>query len=50
MLKVSQIDVYYGKVQALWEVSFNVEEREIVSLVGANGAGKSTLLKTISGV
>ncbi len=50
MLKVSQIDVYYGKVQALWEVSFNVEEREIVSLVGANGAGKSTLLKTISGI
>lgn len=50
MLKVFHIDVYYGKVQALWEVSFNVQEREIVSLVGANGAGKSTLLKTISGI
>lgn len=50
MLKVSQIDVYYGKIQALWEVSFHVQEREIVSLVGANGAGKSTLLKTISGI
>ncbi len=50
MLKVSQIDVYYGKVQALWEVSFIVEEGEIVSLVGANGAGKSTVLKTISGI
>ncbi len=50
MLKVSQIDVYYGKIQALWGVSFNVQGREIVSLVGANGAGKSTLLKTISGI
>jgi len=50
MLKVSHIDVHYGKVQALWDVSFNVEKREIVSLVGANGAGKSTLLKTLSGI
>jgi branched-chain amino acid transport system ATP-binding protein len=50
MLKVSHIDVYYGKVQALWDVSFHVEDGEIISLVGANGAGKSTLLKTISGI
>jgi len=50
MLKVSHIDVYYGKVQALWDVSFYVDQGEIVSLVGANGAGKSTLLKTISGI
>ena len=50
MLKVSHIDVHYGKVQALWDVTFNVEKREIVSLVGANGAGKSTLLKTLSGI
>lgn len=50
MLKVSNIDVYYGKVQALWNVSFYIDRGEIVSLVGANGAGKSTLLKTISGI
>ncbi|MGB7623668.1 MAG: ABC transporter ATP-binding protein [Terriglobia bacterium] len=50
MLKVESIDVYYGDLQVLWEVSFEVREREIVVLVGANGAGKSTTLKTISGL
>ncbi|MCK4273412.1 MAG: ABC transporter ATP-binding protein, partial [Dehalococcoidales bacterium] len=43
-------DVFYGDVQALWEVSIQVEEGTIVALVGANGAGKTTLLKTISGI
>ncbi|UCG54327.1 MAG: ABC transporter ATP-binding protein, partial [Dehalococcoidia bacterium] len=43
-------NVFYGKLQALWNVSFHVEEREIVALVGANAAGKSTILKTISGL
>lgn len=50
MLKVGGIDVYYGDLQVLWEVSFEVREKEIVVLVGANGAGKSTTLKTISGL
>jgi branched-chain amino acid transport system ATP-binding protein len=50
MLKVSGIDVFYGDLQVLWDVSFEVREREILVLVGANGAGKSTTLKTISGL
>jgi branched-chain amino acid transport system ATP-binding protein len=50
MLKISQIDVFYGDVQVLWEVSFEVREKEILVLVGANGAGKSTTLRTISGL
>ncbi|WP_017756706.1 ABC transporter ATP-binding protein [Calidifontibacillus oryziterrae] len=50
MLKVDQIDVYYGNIQALKEVSLQVNEGEIVTLIGANGAGKSTLLKTLSGL
>ncbi len=39
MLKVDKIDVYYGKVQALFQVSLEVGENEIVSIIGANGAG-----------
>ena len=50
MLKVSNIDVAYGDVQVLWDVSFEVREQEILVLVGANGAGKSTTLRTISGL
>ena len=49
MLKVSHVDTYYDKVQALHDVSLEVGEHEIISLIGANGAGKSTLLKAISG-
>jgi len=50
MLKVSGIDVFYGDLQVLWNVSFEVRDKEILVLVGANGAGKSTSLKTISGL
>ncbi len=50
MLKVEHIDVFYGDLQVLWEVSFEVHEGEIVVLLGANGAGKSTTLKTISSI
>ena len=50
MLKVSEIDVYYGDMQALRNVSIDVNQGEIVSVIGSNGAGKSTLLKTVSGM
>jgi branched-chain amino acid transport system ATP-binding protein len=48
MLKVKGIDVFYGDLQVLWDVSFEVKEKEILVLVGANGAGKSTTIRTIS--
>ncbi|MEW6261893.1 MAG: ABC transporter ATP-binding protein [Thermodesulfobacteriota bacterium] len=50
MLRIENLEVAYGKVQALWGVSLDLTEGEIVALVGANGAGKTTLLKTISGL
>ncbi|MER2173277.1 MAG: ABC transporter ATP-binding protein [Carnobacterium sp.] len=50
MLKVKDLSVYYGVIQATKEISFEVNEGEIVSLIGANGAGKSTVLKAISGL
>ena len=50
MLKINNIDAYYGKVQVLHDVSLEVGENEIISLIGANGAGKSTLMKTVMGL
>ena len=50
MLNVQDINVYYGNIHAIKDVSFRVEDGEIVTLIGANGAGKSTTLKTISGL
>lgn len=50
MLKIQDIHVYYGAIHAVKGVSFEVNEGEIVALIGANGAGKSTILKTISGL
>ena len=50
MLKVDDLNVYYGSIHALKGVTLHVDEGEIVTLIGANGAGKSTLLKTISGL
>ena len=50
MLKIDDIHVYYGAIHAIKGVSFEVNEGEIVALIGANGAGKSTILKTVSGL
>lgn len=50
MLKVEDLHVYYGSIHAIKGVSFEVEEGEIVTLIGANGAGKSTTLNTVSGL
>ncbi|MBW1802151.1 MAG: ABC transporter ATP-binding protein [Deltaproteobacteria bacterium] len=50
LLKVSNIDVFYGGFQALWDVSIEVRTGEILALIGANASGKSTLLDTISGL
>ncbi len=50
MLKVERINVFYGDMQALWDISFQVGEGKIVTIVGSNGAGKTTSLSTISGL
>ncbi len=50
MLKVQDLQVYYGAIHAIKGISFEVNEGEIVALIGANGAGKSTILKTVSGL
>ena len=50
LLKVEGINVYYGAIHAIKDISFEVNEGEIVTLIGANGAGKSTILKTVSGL
>jgi branched-chain amino acid transport system ATP-binding protein len=50
MLSLKQVDVYYGSIQALWQISLDVRQGEIVTIVGSNGAGKSTVLRTITGL
>jgi branched-chain amino acid transport system ATP-binding protein len=50
LLDVKDLEVFYGRIQALRGISFSVEEGEIVTLIGANGAGKTTTMKTMSGV
>ncbi len=49
MLEVENIDVSYGDIRALWDVTFSANDGEIVALVGSNGAGKTTVLKTVAG-
>jgi branched-chain amino acid transport system ATP-binding protein len=50
LLELKNVSVHYGRIQALRDISFGVEEGEIVSLIGANGAGKTTTMRTISGL
>ena len=50
MLKVTNANVFYGKIHAIKDVSFEVNDGEVVALIGANGAGKSTILRTVSGL
>lgn len=50
VLKVENLSVHYGMIQAVRDVSFEVNEGEVVSLIGANGAGKTTILRTLSGL
>jgi len=50
LVEISEINVHYGDVQVLHELTLEVSEREVVTIVGANGAGKTTLLKTIAGI
>jgi len=50
MLRIDGIDVYYGDVQALWNVSISVSKAEVAAIIGSNGAGKTTLLKAIMGI
>jgi branched-chain amino acid transport system ATP-binding protein len=50
VLKFNKVNVFYGSVQVLWDVSLNVDDGEIVAVVGANGAGKTTLLKAMMGL
>ena len=50
ILEINNINCFYGNIQVLWDVTLNVEEAEIVALLGANAAGKTTLLNTITGI
>ena len=50
LLKVEGINVYYGAIHAIKDISFQVNQGEIVTLIGANGAGKTTTLQTVSGL
>ncbi len=50
MLRIEALSVFYHRIQALWDISFNVEEKSITVILGSNGAGKSTILNTIAGL
>ena len=50
MLKIENLNCFYGNVQALWDIQMNIDEGEVVALLGANGAGKTTLLNALTGL
>ena len=50
MLEVKDLEVYYGMIQAIKGISFEVNQGEVIALIGANGAGKTTTLQTITGI
>lgn len=50
MLEIKDLEVYYGVIQAIKGISFDVNEGEVIALIGANGAGKTTTLQTITGM
>jgi len=50
MLNINGLNIFFGKIQVLWDVSLNVRENEMVAVIGANASGKTTLLKAISGL
>ena len=50
MLEIKDIEVYYGVIQAIKGISFEVNEGEVIALIGANGAGKTTTLQTTTGL
>ena len=50
LLDVKKLNVYYGMIHAVKDVSFSVNEGDIVTLIGANGAGKTTILQTLTGI
>ena len=50
MLEIKNIEVYYGMIQAIKGISFEVNQGEVIALIGANGAGKTTILHTITGL
>ena len=50
MLEVKELQVYYGVIQALKGISFEVNQGEVIALIGANGAGKTTTLQTLTGI
>ena len=50
MLEVKDLEVYYGMIQAIKGISFEVNQGEVVALIGANGAGKTTTLQTLTGI
>jgi branched-chain amino acid transport system ATP-binding protein len=50
MLKIENLNIFYGKIQVLWDVSLSVEEKELVAVIGSNASGKTTMLKATSGL